>query len=769
MDQIVKFFFKHEKAVFLNGQFKFGIHPSVVLLVVIALLIAIFVYFVYIRRPYKRVGTPTLWTLMALRIALFALLVFMLLRPTIVVQSVIPRSTHVMVLVDNSLSMQLMDERDNRSRLEAIKQLFLASPKNAFPTKLEERFKIVIYEFSNTLMRTDNVQSLTGDGASTDIPMALKEAVKNSSNLPLSGIILMTDGSSNVPADLAEQIQTLQAKRIPLYAVGVGSTKSFMDVELSHVDVPRKVLTGSSIKANLIVRINGYKESKLLISVSEDGRAISTKEFNTQGGSAQSISIDLVPTVAGSKRYTFSIAPMDGETTVENNAGEALIEVYDGPVKVLYFEGEPRWEYGKIRSALTRNEKNVILVSMLRTGENKLYRQGIEGEGELGGGFPKTEEELFKYQGLVLGSVESTFFTSEQVKLIEAFASRRGGGVLFIGGRNAFDGGGYATTPIADLLPFYLDNRVDESSAGMVPNYKPNLTAQGQNHPITRLNVQPGLNQKIWNELPPIFIPDIQTATKPGAIVLLEAKRVDNNRRGSNDVVPLLAEQRYGRGRTMALVASDTWRWQMGVDSKNNAHETFWRQTLRYLTSTTPNQIEIATEQDVYALNDTVRIIADIRDEKFELIKDARATARVIKPSGVSIDVSLRFASKDESNTFAGEFIADEIGTHKLELNSGKGKQVFDTVQSSFLVTELNREFYNAQQNDELLKRIATETGGKYYQLNESNNLIDDLTYRNSENSERISKDLWDMPINFFLILCLVSAEWFMRKREGLA
>ena len=91
------------------------------------------------------------------------------------------------------------------------------------------------------------------------------------------------------------------------------------------------------------------------------------------------------------------------------------------------------------------------------------------------------------------------------------------------------------------------------------------------------------------------------------------------------------------------------------------------------------------------------------------------------------------------------------------------------SAKSDLLVSDLNREFYGAAQNSDLLKRVATETGGKYYTPNEAQKLLDDLTYRQSPYSERVTKDLWDMPINFMLIVGLLSAEWFLRKREGLA
>jgi hypothetical protein len=205
------------------------------------------------------------------------------------------------------------------------------------------------------------------------------------------------------------------------------------------------------------------------------------------------------------------------------------------------------------------------------------------------------------------------------------------------------------------------------------------------------------------------------------------------------------------------------------MDSKSTAHETFWRQTLRYLVSTTPFQTEVSAEQDVYAIDDMVRVIADIRDKRFNPVNDAHATARITKPSGAVVDVPLKFTTLNDVNTYVGQFKVDEPGQHRIDLNATSATVGAVTAKSNLLVSEANREYYGAAQNSDLLKRLATETGGKYYQTNELQPLLDDLTYRQSPYSERVTKDLWDMPINFMLIIGLLAGEWFLRKREGMA
>ena len=766
MSQLVRFLFGHEQAVFTNGRFGFDVRPSVVVLVLIALLAGVFIYFIYLR-PRIRLSRKTTVALVALRATLLLLMVTLLLRPVVVVSSVIPRSSYVALLIDDSGSMKLRDVPGGATRLENVRQALLGTNagQESFVSRLENKFKTNLYGFSGSVSRLKDGADLFGEGRTSDLAGALDETIKRSSGMPLSAVVLATDGAANVPGDLAAVLREMRARDIPVFTVGVGNVSRPMDAELTRVNMPRRVLVGSRLNIETIVGLSGYNESKVLLSVREDGRAIKTEEFNLRGNDTQAVNLEITPGTPGIHRYTVEVTPLDGELTVENNRQDSLVEVIEGPLKILHVEGEPRWELGKIRESIQPNEKNVTVVSLQRTGENKFYRQGIGNQVELATGFPKTEEELFSYYGVIIGSVEAGFFTADELRSIEAFVARRGGGLLALGGRLSFDAGKFKGTTLDDLLPVSLTGGPVDDANSFQPVYKPVLTAAGQAHPITRLSDDRAANQKIWNELPPISVSEVLTNVKPGASVLLEARRTE----GAGPVAPLLIHQRYGRGQTLALTAADTWRWRMRLDSRNNAHETFWRQMLRYLVSGSPEQIEIGTEKEVYSLDDMVNVVADIRDKRFNPVGDANATARITKPSGNVIDLPLKFVTLNYVNTYVGEFKADELGQHRIELIGTSQSLGTLSGKSNMLVSEMNREYYGAAQNSDLLKRISAETGGKYYTAAEAQSLLDDLVYRKSPYSERVTKDLWDMPVNFFLIIGLLSAEWFLRKREGLA
>src|ERR1044071_3619399 len=665
MSQLIRFLFGHEQAVFTNGRFGFDVRPGAVILVLLLLLAGVFIYFIYLR-PRVRLPKRTTAALIALRATLLLLMVTLLLRPVVVVSSVIPRSIYVAMVIDDSVSMKLHDVPGGATRLDSVKQALLNTTpgQNSFLNQLEKKFKTNLYGFSGGLTRLKDGNDLYGEGRTSDVAGALDETIKRSSGMPLSAVVLATDGASNVPRDLTAVLRELRARDIPVFTVGVGNTSRPMDAELKRVNMPRRVLVGSRLNIETIVGLSGYGATKVLLSVKEDGRTVKTEEFNLRGNDTQAVNLEITPTTPGIHRYTVEITPLDGELTVDNNKQDSLVEVIEGPLRILHVEGEPRWELGKIRESIQPNEKNVTLVSLQRTGENKFYRQGIGNQTELATGFPKSEEELFSYDGLIIGSVEAGFFTADELRSIEAFVARRGGGILFLGGRPSFDGGKYKGTVIDDLLPVSLTGLPVDDANSFAPVYKPVLTGAGQSHPITRLNEDRGANQKTWNELPPISVSEVLTNVKPGASVLLEARRVE----GAAQVAPLLVQQRYGRGQTLALTAADTWRWRMRSDSKNNSHQTFWRQLLRYLVSGTPQQIEIGTEKEVYALDDSINVVADIRDKKFNPVADAHVIARVTKPSGLVVDVPLKFTTLNSVNTYAGEFKADELGEHRIEL-----------------------------------------------------------------------------------------------------
>jgi uncharacterized membrane protein len=662
--------------------------------------------------------------------------------------------------------MQLPDS-NHATRLDSVRAF--VNPESPFSTSLAEKFKVRQFKFSNAIERIGDLGQLGGQGQQTNLPLALEQTVRETAGLPLSAVIVISDGASNseenTSANFASTLSSLRARGVPVFTVGVGEMKLDGDIELARATAPARVIAGSTVTAELLVRANGQAQKTVKIDVTEDNHLLRSQHVPVQTDSTTVAKITFTPSSPGLHRYRFVAEPDPGEPIGDNNTQEILIEVADSRPKILYVEGEPRWEYGKLRRVL-EDEKNLILVSVLRSADGKFYRQGIEKSEELSGGFPKSEEELFAYDAIIIGSLEATFFSFDQLRVLEQFVARRGGTFMAIGGPKAFNAGGYTETPVADLLPVVLNR--EPASGGESQTFFAQPSSRGRDHPAARLEDDPDANSKAWEKMPAISIPEVVTETKPGATVILEGRSATEKDRS----VPLLVEQRYGRGRTLALLGADTWRWRMMLEFKNKSYETFWRNLLRHLVGSVRRRVEATTQRNFYGQGEQVQMRVEVADEKYNSVRDAQVSARISTPTGQVSDIPFKPVTDGGFEGYSGLFPAAENGIHNVEVTvraAGDKAGSIGTVLSSFLVGDLNLESRNADQNRELLRRISADTGGTYYPLDQTHNIAEDIAQVEGGNSVRETRDLWDMPINFLLAIGLAAAEWFIRKRKGLA
>ncbi|HKV38340.1 MAG TPA: glutamine amidotransferase [Blastocatellia bacterium] len=763
MEQVVSFLFKYRGALFSKGHLTFGARPPVILILIVATVIGALGYFLYSRRKAKVSGAPRV-LLISLRSGLLMMILLLLMQPVIVVPSVVPQSSFVAVLMDDSASMRIPDEAGG-SRLDTIKRLSLAD--GPLYKSLSSKFKVRSFKYSSNAEPVDDSTVLSGGGQETNIAASLEQVSRDLAGVPVSGIILMTDGAENSDGDITATMTDLRSRGIPVFTVGVGATTLKGDVEVARATAPRRVLSGSPVNAQVLIHASDVGNRALKLDVSEDGHPLRSEEVQVNSGVAsQLVTAGFTPSSPGTHRYAFTVQPLRGEPLTDNNSQSVLIDVEDSHPKVLYVEGEPRWEFGKIRES-TYEEKNVVLVSLLRSADGKFYRQGVENGQEMASGLPSSQEDLFKYDAIMLGSIESTFFTFDQLKSLEEFVSKRGGTLLALCGAKSFDRGGYSKTPLADLLPVYLSGETPEDWESQT--YKAYPAERGKDNPAARLQDSSEANQKAWDHMPAITLPEVMTAIKPGATVILQARSLKE----PGVAVPLLAEERYGKGRSLVFLASDTWRWRMMLESSDTSFETFWRNLLRYIVQSARRQAEVSTERSFYGKSETVKIHVDLADTKYNDITDADVTAHIKDPAGHTIDTTLKPAEGRDAEGYTGTFTPVEDGRFEIEISAvkhGDQKQlILPTAQTSFLVGELNREAYGAAQNQGLLKRIASETGGAYYTADAASTLAEDISHSGAGDSTLTTFDLWDMPINFLLISTLASVEWFFRKRKGLA
>jgi uncharacterized membrane protein len=757
--QLFTFLFKYPPRVFQRGELVLApVVPIVVLLVAVALVVAVVGLAAHAIRGTRGVDRIVLG---GLRVACFLVLAGCLLRPALALTSAVPERNVLAVVFDDSRSMRIPDV-GSETRLGAEQHAFADS--TALVKRLSDKFALRLFRFGADAGSLTNVSALNGTGARTDIAAALQSTRDELADVPVAGVVVVSDGADNGAGDLSTALVGLRARHIPVYTVGVGRERFGRDVSVERLDVPSTTLKGSGVLVKATIGMRGVKGDSVLVTAESDGHIVATTPLTLPSGrDVVQLPIRIPPLDVGTHVITVRVSALPGELITENNEAQSLIRVRSPIERVLYLEGEPRPEFAFLRRGF-EGDSSVRLVGLLRSAKGKFLRINVADSFDLLGGFPTRREELFKYRGLILGDIEASFFSGDQLRMIADFVDRRGGTLIALGGRDALAEGGYAGTPVADVLPVTLEHGGRSSADTLMATLKIEPTAAGLVHPALQLGATPAQNAARWDSLPALTAVNQLGDLRAGAETLLEGR----NSKGATR--PVLVMQRYGRGVASVLGVQDTWTWKMNPDTPvdDRTYETFWRQLVRWDLDQVPERVEVAAVPDRVGPGEPVELRARVVDSIYMDVNDAGVTADVTSPAGEEFAVPLdRTLLQD--GTYSGRFVATEQGMYRFDVVAVRGADSMRAPPGAMLADSRGADMDHAELRTPLLKRIASETGGKYYPLDAIAQLPDDVVLTESGITAHESRDLWDMPAVLILLLILLGADWSWRRWRGLA
>ncbi|HSG47438.1 MAG TPA: vWA domain-containing protein, partial [Longimicrobiales bacterium] len=318
MDALFQFLFKYRPLVFEQGDFAFTAPPSVRAWIVVAGLVGIVAVASYTMARGKA-GRGERVVMATLRVALLGILTFSLLHPALVLSTVVPQQNFLGILVDDSRSMQLADQ-DGRPRSDFVAQAFTPG-ESALLQELAERFTLRFFRFSSAATRMDDLGELTYGGTQTHLGDALNAAREELAGVPLSGLVLVSDGADNGTRPLSETLVPLQAAGIPVFAVALGEESVSPDIEVGQVELPRTVLEGSTLLVDVVVTQTGMGQRTVPLIV-EDAERILAEEEVTLGpdGEPVVVRVGFELDRNGPRRVRFRIPVQEGERVDRNNA-----------------------------------------------------------------------------------------------------------------------------------------------------------------------------------------------------------------------------------------------------------------------------------------------------------------------------------------------------------------------------------------------------------------------------------------------------------------
>ncbi|HLW76539.1 MAG TPA: vWA domain-containing protein [Bryobacteraceae bacterium] len=768
-----EFFFKYPRSVYSHGQFALlGAWPKWTLALLIVFAAAALAWLI---RSRLREAAPNMrsWrsaVIWALQTLLATLILVLLWQPAITVAELRPQQNIIALLIDDSKSMSISEDGSTREAqaIKALQDGVLASLNRSFQTRL--------YRFDESPTRIDDLNDLHPGAPSTRIGESLKQLAQQTSDLPIGAVVLFTDGSDNTGGIDIDTINALRARHIPVHTVGFGRERARHDVELEDAIVAPRALAGSRLAAKISFHQRGYAGQNVTLTIRDvtEGQPKTLASKSVALGPEDNLQTETlmfdIGGASGARTLEIAAVPLAGEENKSNNSLTRVVNVGSDARRVLYIEGEPRWEYKFIREA-EEDDRMVQIASIVRTSENKFYRQGIANPQELANGFPARAEDLFGYQGLIVGSVEAGYFSPVEQQLMHDFVDRRGGGLLLLDGQFSLADGGWNRSALVDLMPTTLPttpgtfHREADPRNGTTHTMA-ELAPDGVDNIITRLVDDPAANAAKWKNLPYLMDYEDPGTPKPGATVLANMTTPEGRR------LPMLITENFGRGRS-AILAGSTWRWQMSLPLGDTAHHLFWQQLLRWLVSDTPGRVSASVPSQILLDNGAVILNADVRDLQYNPAADAKVEAHILGPSGASALVEMSPVANNPGHFQAtwsapkpGAYLT-EITAQRIDSNTGKMAELGRDVLT-FQRMDGVAENFHTEQNRELLERLAAQTGGRYWKPADLARLAASIPYSEAGLTIRDTKGLWDLPLVFFLLVLLRFSEWWLRRKWGI-
>jgi uncharacterized membrane protein len=737
----------------------------------------------------------------AAKLVALALLAICLAEPLWSSQRVRPGANLFLLVADNSRSLSLRDPKASATRGEDLKRS-LTDTKAAWHVRLEQDFEVRRYQFESLPKYVADFNDLSFADDRTQLGATLRTLADRVKDRPVAGVLLFTDGNSTDDVTDAD-LEGLP----PVYAVPLGAATGHRDLAIAKVTTTTTSFEDAPVTLQVELSADGFDGEKVIVRVDdEDGQPVKHQsQAVAKAGAATLFRFQLRPLKTGVTFYRVRAAvgdelaafdkPDAREVTQDNNARLVAVDRGTGPYRVLYVAGRPNWEGKYLKRSLDEDDQ-LDLTALIRIAkkEAKFDFRGRDGENanplfrgfdkvgeeterydqpvlvrlntktpeELRDGFPKTAEELYEFHAIVIDDLEAAFFTAEQLSLLERFVSERGGGLLMLGGLESFRQGGFQKTAVGRLLPVYLD------AVPVMPpatGFRLALTRDGWLEPWARLRSTEAEETRRIREMPGFLTLNTTSGIKPGATTIAEVVDPQGTKR------PALVAQRYGQGRSAALLVGDLWRWQLEQTDDQRTHDDLgkaWRQMLRWLIVDVPDRVELkAVEDDAGSLG-LMRIEARIRDKEFRPQDNAAVTVTVTPPDGSPLSLTTEPSLKEPglyetavSSRPAGAWRATVAVTDPDGQPLGEGATGW---AADFAAEELAR----VAPNRELLERIAKQTGGQVVELAGLASFVETLPNREAPLTETTTTPLWHHPLVWTLIVAGLCIEWGLRRRRGL-
>jgi hypothetical protein len=671
----------------------------------------------------------------------------------------------VMVLLDRSASMEIKDVTTDSGRVsrdDQLDELLLRSAETW--SSLGERSELRWMGFgagAYPLLTAagETVPVLEEPiGWRTDLSASLQQALDGVASRPLSGLVIFSDGrSSSLPARTV--IRRLQKDSIPIFTVPLGSPDPVLDVSINEVSAPRRAFVTDAIPVLVDIDSSGLPDNETVVVRLRDeltGQVLDRKtvEINEDlDGILMTANLE----DPGDRTLVVDIETSIGDLIAENDTKKIDVEVVDRPIRVLYIEGYPRWEYRYLKNLLVR-EQSIESSVMLISADRDFAQEGNTPISRL----PRTAEEFEQFDLILIGDVPSGFFSPEQLRLMSNQVAERGTGLFWIGGPRDTPSS-WAGSPLDDLLPIRSPLDLERSGDSILVEPTPLSRQLGVLvlDPADPTGWASELSEAStgWSKLRSVQTIDPEQI-KPTTEVLATGTSLDGETR------PVLLSMRFGAGQVLYSAMDDVWRWRFGRGELLT--ERWWiglvRMLARQALDTSGKSMELSIRPDEIIPGTAVRIQLSVIDERLASALSDNISLE-IQDEEEQASIELELLRSDGSAEWSVDWFPDRIGKYQLKVMDpmllAESRSMGPT---SVDVIRPDDEFRNPDADHQLLTDLAESTGGAVLDLDSLDSLPSVLPNREVLVENPIIIPIWNTGVVFFLMLGFLTAEWIGRR-----
>lgn len=669
---------------------------------------------------------------------------------------------------DDSLSLLLENEETAAEKSTEDSETPSSSNPNVGPSRLEgvldwvdrselidrllEKHDVVLYSFDKSVRRLEpqarpsepdrkSEFRLTAEGAETCLGEALADVLQQERGQPLAGILLLSDGRQNSGQPLDVPLETARRMRIPVYPIGVGQTRQSLNFRIGNIDLPERAFPNDPFIVRVPVEMigsdddpkakpeehrGGMQEKRTIPvelwtqSVDDSGAETKIEEKNVQFGSESQaggiveIEFELRFPTSGKQRIIAKILPPQEDRIEEDNRGQVDVEVVDRKDRILLFASGPTRDYQFLCSQINRDKSMSVDVYLpwAKPGTSQNADQILNS-------FPSERSEMSQYDVLVAFDPNWRNLSNKQIEELEHWVSRMGGGLILVAG--PINQGDAVTGWVTDMnmerirAMYPVDFLARKSSFehryhGGEQAWPLKFSRAGEEAEFLRPKDNAVEARLFWTEFPGFFGFFAVAGVKPTAT--LYASSGSPETMGRDETGALLVEQFYGAGRVLYLGSGELWRLRR-IDEK--AFEQLVTRLLRHVgqgrLQRESDQATLTTDRRRYSLGAIAQIRITANDEQLRPLMLPKLPVDVLSPAGTLQTVEATL-DPNSPGIYSFHLPLTEEGNWTVQLALPENDQA---ISRSFQVQMSDLERENPSRNETLLRQIASQTNGAYY------------------------------------------------------